>query len=212
VAATDSGRGRLVVMEGVDGSGKSTVARRLAESLGALLTFEPGDSALGRALRAMLLESDAPGFSPRTEALLMSADRAQHVAEVVAPALQAGGWVVSDRYAPSTLAYQGYGRGLDLAELTRLVAFATEGVQPDLIVLLDVPVEQALARRRGVEPDRLEGLDTAFHERVRRGYLTMAAADREHWAVVDGSVPLDEVLHKVESLVTERVGRPASAP
>lgn len=204
----DLQRGRLVVLEGVDGSGKSTVARRLAESLGAILTFEPGDSALGRSLRAMLLESDAPGFSPRTEALLMSADRAQHVAEVIGPALDKGTWVVSDRYGPSTLAYQGYGRGLDLADLTRLVTFATEGLQPDLTVLLDVPVEQALARRRGTEPDRLEGLDTAFHERVRRGYLTMATSDRQRWAVVDGSGPLDEVVDRVESVVTERLGRP----
>ena len=160
------GRGRLIALEGIDGSGKSTHARRLAGAVGALLTAEPGATSLGARLRSLLLDRDLPPVSERAEALLMAADRAQHVAEVVSPALGEGRWVVTDRFSGSTLAYQGYGRGLDLEELRRLVAWAARGVTADLTILLDVPL--AVARRR-VNPDRadrLERLDAGFHERV----------------------------------------------
>ncbi len=202
-----SGRGRLIALEGIDGSGKSTHARLLAEAIGALLTAEPGATPLGETLRKLLLDPGLPPVSERAEALLMAADRAQHVAEVVLPALEAGKWVVTDRFSASTLAYQGYGRGLDLAEMRRLVAWAAAGVVPDLTVVLDVDL--AVARRRlhlgDVEVDRLEGLDVGFHERVRAGYLALAEADPGTWAVLDGGGDVDAVARSVMAVVVERL-------
>ncbi|HLM96719.1 MAG TPA: dTMP kinase [Acidimicrobiales bacterium] len=201
------GRGRLIALEGIDGSGKSTHARLLADAIGALLTAEPGATPLGETLRKLLLDPGLPPVSERAEALLMAADRAQHVAEVVLPALEEGQWVVTDRFSASTLAYQGYGRGLDLAEMRRLVAWAAAGVVPDLTVVLDVDV--AVARRRlhldGVKVDRLEGLDVGFHERVRAGYLALAEADPDTWAVLDGSGEVDAVARSVMAVVVERL-------
>ncbi|HLW44623.1 MAG TPA: dTMP kinase, partial [Acidimicrobiales bacterium] len=139
-------RGRLVALEGVDGSGKSTQAKILAESLGAVLTFEPGATQLGRALRRLLLDPDRPVLDVRSEALLMAADRAQHVAQVIRPALDAGQLVVTDRFSGSTLAYQGCGRGLPVGELRQLVDWASGGVEADLTILVDVPI--SVARRR----------------------------------------------------------------
>src|SRR3984885_7287137 len=135
--------GRLLVLEGIDGCGKSTQARALAGALGARLTHEPGATELGAKLRRLLRAPDAPPVSLRAEALLMAADRAEHVALVVAPALAAGEWVVSDRFSGSTLAYQGYGRGLEVAELRRVVEWAAAGVAADLSIVIDVPVPLA---------------------------------------------------------------------
>ena len=130
----------------------------------------------------------------------MAADRAQHVLEVIAPALDRGDDVVSDRFTPSSLAYQGYGRGLDLDELRRLSAWAAAGLEPDLVVLLDVP--PALARqRRGGRPDRMEAEDEAFHERVAAGYRQLAAADPDRWVVVDGTGDIDDVARAVRDAV-----------
>ena len=152
-------RGRLIALEGIDGCGKSTQARRLADRLGALLTFEPGATQLGVSLRRLLLDTAGSPVSERAEALLMAADRAQHVTEVVVPALDAGTWVVTDRYASSTLAYQGYGRGLDLDRLGRLVQWATGGLAPDVTLLIDVPVALAAgqATRRARSPRASRG-------------------------------------------------------
>ena len=202
-----SGRGRLIALEGVDGCGKSTHARLLAHSLGALLTAEPGATPLGATLRTLVLDPGLPPVSERTEALLMAADRAQHVAEVVLPALEEGRWVVTDRFSASTLAYQGYGRGLDLEELRRLVAWAAAGVAPDLTVVLDVDLAVARGRLHldGAAADRLEGLDLGFHERVRAGYLALAAADSGTWAVLDGSGDIDAVARAVMAVVVERL-------
>jgi dTMP kinase len=194
-------RGRLIALEGIDGCGKSTQARRLADRLGALLTFEPGATELGASLRRLLLDGEEGPVSERAEALLMAADRAEHVAEVVAPALEAGTWVVTDRYAASTLAYQGYGRGLDPAGLERLVQWATGGVLPDVTVLIDVPVAVAAARRRGL-PDRLERQGDAFQQRVADGYRRLAAEAHMPWVVVDGSGTVEEVEAAVWSGVT----------
>ena len=146
--------GRLLALEGIDGSGKSTQARALAVALGARLTHEPGATVLGGTLRQILLAPDAPPVSLRAEALLMAADRAEHVALVVEPALAAGEWVVSDRFSGSTLAYQGYGRGLALAELSAVVAWAAGGLAADLSILIDVPVDVAAARLGSTAPDR----------------------------------------------------------
>jgi dTMP kinase len=189
-------RGRLVALEGIDGCGKSTQARLLAERLGAVSTFEPGATPLGVSLRALVLDRDGAPVAPRAEALLMAADRAQHVADVIAPALQSGQWVVTDRYSASTIAYQGFGRGLDRGELEGLVGWATGGIRPDLTVLFDLPVAVAAARRNGDnggDDDRMEAEGVAFQQRVADGYLALAAEGDEPWLVLDATEPVDVI-------------------
>jgi dTMP kinase len=201
--------GRLLALEGIDGSGKTTQARALAAALGGRLTHEPGATELGVSLRRLLLSPEAPPISLRAEALLMAADRAEHVTTVVAPALAAGEWVVSDRFSGSTLAYQGYGRGLNTTELAQLVDWATAGLAPDLSILVDVPVEVAQSRLAATAPDRLERLGPGFAELVRQGFLALAAADPAHWAVVDGTADPAALTTHILALVHERVGEPA---
>jgi dTMP kinase len=205
----EAGRGRLIALEGIDGSGKTTQARMLASaSPGAPITVtsEPGATALGTKLRSLLLDRDLPPVELRTEALLLAADRAQHMAEVVVPALAAGRWVVTDRFSGSTLAYQGYGRGLDLDELRRLVDWATAGIEADLNVLVDIPVDIARRRRTAGDDDRFESLGADFHQRVRAGYLALAEADPEHWVVIDGVGEIDEVAQRLSAAVVARLG------
>jgi dTMP kinase len=206
--------GRLLALEGIDGSGKSTQSRALAAALGATLTHEPGATALGASLRRLLLAPDSPPVSLRAEALLMAADRAEHLAVVVGPALEAGEWVVSDRFSGSTLAYQGYGRGLDTAELRRMLEWATAGVSADLSILVDVPVEVAQARlgAGGAAPDRLERLGPSFAQLVRDGFLALAADDPDHWVVVDGTTEVAALTARILGLVHERFGDPAGDP
>jgi dTMP kinase len=199
-------RGRLIALEGIDGCGKSTQARALAEALGARLTHEPGATPAGAKLRELLLSTDMPALSDRTEALLMAADRAEHVARVVEPALAAGEWVVTDRFSGSTLAYQGWGRGLDVVELTSLVEWACHGVRADLSVLVDLPVESAARRLGAGRADRLESLGHDFASRVREGFLAQVAADPRHWVVVDGSRPVAALAAQILEIVTERLG------
>ncbi len=186
-------RGRLIALEGIDGCGKSTQARILSERLGAVSTFEPGATPLGSSLRALLLDRGSAPVSDRAEALLMAADRAQHVAEVIEPALDAGRWVVTDRFAASTLAYQGFGRGLDRAALETLVQWATGGLRPDLTVLFDLPVEVAAARRNGGAVDRMEAEGDAFAQRVADGFLALASEGRDPWLVLDATEPVDSI-------------------
>jgi dTMP kinase len=202
-----SGTGLLIALEGIDGCGKTTQARLLADRLGALLTFEPGATALGGTLRGVLLDRERSPVAERTEALLMAADRAQHVAEVVRPALDQGRRVVTDRYSASTLAYQGYGRGLDRTELAALIEWATDGLVPDLTVLVDVPVPVAMARRRGADEDRFEGEGASFQERVADGYHHLAHESAAPWLVVDGGAPVDEVAAAIWSGVSGAVAR-----
>ena len=178
--------GRLIAFEGADASGKSTQARRLAQRLDVEVTFQFGATEIGAAIRRILLDPANHELDDRAEALLIIADKAQHVAEIVGPALAAGRTIVSDRFTASTRAYQGYGRGLDLDFLDATMAFATGGLTPHLTVLLDVDL--AVARERlGDRIDRIEGAGAAFHERVRHGYLAMAEADPDRWLVVDGA-------------------------
>jgi dTMP kinase len=195
---------RFIVFEGGEASGKSTQSTRLARRLGAVHTREPGGTTVGAVLRELLLDASTSSLDDRAEALLLAADRAQHVAEVVRPALAAGRHVVSDRYIGSTLAYQGYGRGLPVAELRRLSVWAADGLWPDLVLLLDVPAEVA-ARRLGHDPDRFEAAGERFHHRVARGYLALASADPGRWVVVDGSGAPDEVESAVWSAVATRL-------
>jgi dTMP kinase len=195
---------RFIVFEGGDASGKSTQSARLARRIGAVHTREPGGTTIGSALRGLLLDARTTGLDDRTEALLMAADRAQHVAEVVRPALEAGRHVVSDRYIGSTLAYQGHGRGLQVATLRRMSDWAVDGLWPDLIVLLDVP-RTVSASRSDATPDRLEAAGEAFHDRVARGYRALASADATRWVTIDGSGAPDDVEAAVWAAVTNRL-------
>lgn len=202
-----SRRGRLVALEGIDGCGKSTQASLLAEHLAAMCTFEPGATALGVLLRQLLLGGDAPAPVARAEALLMVADRAQHLAEVIEPALSQGRWVVTDRFSGSTLAYQGWGRGLEIEGLRQVESWGCGGLRADLTVLVDVPVAVARARLEGCGADRLEGLDPAFHQRVRDGFLALAGGDPARWAVVQGTGSVQEVAFAVREVVHQRLGQ-----
>lgn len=188
---------RLVVFEGGEGSGKSTQAALLATRLGAVLTREPGGTEIGSRIRAVVLDAAVgAALDVRAEALLMAADRAQHVAEVIRPALSAGRDVVCDRFTGSTLAYQGYARGLPVDELSWLSAWATGELEPDVVILLDVPSEVAVSRMK-TEPDRMEAAGDDFHRRVVEGYRALAAADPGRWRVVDGSGSVEEVEARV---------------
>ena len=188
---------RFIVFEGGEGSGKSTQAARLADRIGAVLTREPGGTAIGEALRSLLLDARTTGL----------ADRAQHVAEVIRPVLAAGRHVVSDRYFGSTLAYQGFGRGLPVDDLRRLSAWASAGLWPDVVLLLDVPRELASNRAAGrADParDRVESAGDGFHDRVAAGYRMLAAADPARWVVVDGSAAAEDVEAAVWKAVITR--------
>lgn len=191
-------RGRLISFEGGEGSGKSTQAAILAQRIGARLTREPGGTPLGEELREVVLHRRSDPFDPRAETLIMLAARAQHLAEVVGPEQNRGTTVVTDRFSHSTLAYQGYGRGLDLADLRRMCSWATRGIWPDLVVLLDVPAEVSQARSPA-RPDRLEDAGREFHDRVRHGFREMAAEDPKGWLVVDGEGSIDEVAERVQA-------------
>jgi dTMP kinase len=188
----------FVVLEGIDVSGKSTQARRLADRHGALFTFEPGDTDLGADLRRWVLDASTP-MAPETEALVMLADRAHHVRTVIAPALEAGRSVVSDRFFASTLAYQGFGRGVDLERLRAASELAVGECWPARTVLIDVALDVVVERRAHDHADRFEAEDLRFHERVRAGYHELA---REYgWAVVDGSGDVEAVAALVEDAV-----------
>ena len=195
-------RGRYLVFEGIDGCGKSTQAARLAGLLDGVLTFEIGATKLGGALRKLVLNTE---YSPSAlaEALLIAADRAEHMTEVVIPALNAGRTVVSDRNGASTIAYQGYGRSLDRVLMKTLVEIATQGVTADLTVLLDIDPALAAQRRSGAA-DRMEREAQSFFERVREGYLAQAAESPDAWLVVDATLAIDSVSELIDRSLRER--------
>jgi dTMP kinase len=194
-------RGVFVAFEGIDASGKSTVAKIIAERYGATFTIEPGGTPLGVELRKWLLDAGTP-MKPESEALLMLADRSHHVFELIEPTLASGQHIVADRYYASTLAYQGYGRGLNLAELQAATDLAIGSTLPDLTILIDLSVEAANERRERDTKDRFESADENFHERVRQGYLEMATTASEKWVVIDGDGTVDEVVARVEQELT----------
>jgi len=196
-----SSRCLLITFEGGDGSGKSTQARLLAQRLEAAgfpvtLTREPAGTEVGRLAWEGLARG---GLDPYTELFLFLAARSDHTARVIAPALEAGRIVVCDRFAESTVAYQGYGRGLDPRLLQRLNRLATKGIRPDVIFLLDLPVEEGLARqgKAGNDRDAIGRETVAFHERVRQGYLALAGAEPRRWFVLDARRPVDELAEEV---------------
>jgi dTMP kinase len=210
VSSPPQGRGRFITLEGPEGSGKTTAARHLAEWLRgrgvpARLTHEPGGTPLGDEIRRIVLHMRgmSDDLDPRADALLYAAARAQHVARVIRPALERGEWVVCARYLDSSLAYQGAGYGNDPAEMRRLQDFATDGLRPDLTLLLDLPVEIGLERtRRRSEWNRFEDTEeVAFFERVRSAYLALAAEDPGRFHVVDASGSVEDADLAIRAIV-----------
>jgi len=202
----------FVTFEGPEGAGKSTQIRRLASELEArgysvVATREPGGTAIGEAIRQILLAPEHSAMLPETEALLNTAARAQHVAEVIQPALAAGKVVLCDRFVDSTLVYQGAGRGLPTSELLALQRFATRGLWPDLTLLLDLPVEVGQARRRasGEPLSRFDADALGFHERVRTGFLALARDDPARWRIIDAAQSEEAVAREVLAVVLERL-------
>jgi dTMP kinase len=203
----------FVTFEGIEGSGKSTHLGHLAAQLRAgghtvVETREPGGTRAGAAVRDLLLGAGGVPLAPSTEVFLYCADRAQHVAEVIKPALAAGHVVVCDRFSDSTIAYQGYGRGLDLGALRATDACARDGLAPDLTFLLDCPVEVGLrrARQRSAAGDRFERETVEFHERVRAGFLALAKGEPARFRVLDATAPIDDIRRRLVSEIDARLG------
>ncbi len=205
-------KGLFITFEGIDQCGKSTQAERLVQSLTdsgyeVVFTHEPGGTAISEQIRAIVLDRDTEGMTQWTELLLMMASRAQHTEEVILPALHSGKVVICDRYADCTAAYQGAGRGLDPDTIVALNRIATLGLAPDLTILLDIPVKEAM-RRRGcasISEDRIERENSDFHDRVRTGYLTLARLDPDRFLVIDGMQPIARVEARIEQCVVEKL-------
>jgi dTMP kinase len=208
-------RGTLVTVEGVEGSGKSTQCRRLAARLEArgldvVLTSEPDGTALGAGVRR-LFETDGPAPTPLTQVFLFMAARAQHVAQVIRPALARGACVISDRYVDATMAYQGFGQGVDLETIRDLNALATGGLLPDLTLVLDIEPAVGMSRIGGRPLDAFEKMDLAFHRRVRDGYLEIARAEKRRVAVLRADQGEDALALAVSVAVNELLGRRESS-
>lgn len=203
--------GMFITFEGSEGSGKTSQIPPLAESLrqqgyAVVTTREPGGTPIVEQIRSVILDLKNTEMHPRTEILLFQAARAQHVEQVIRPHLQRGGIVLCDRYADSTLAYQGYGRQTDLVELRKIIDYATGGLVPDLTLLFDMDVVEGLRRRSKVgDVNRLDSLDLAFYERVRQGYLTLAAAEPRRWAIIDASQSIPDVQRQVWQAISARL-------
>jgi len=202
----------FITFEGGEGSGKSTQARLLLKKLEgqnvpSVLTHEPGGTPLGDKLRKVLKTKGEAQISPRAELLLFAASRAQLMDELIRPALAEGKWVICDRFTHSTIVYQGYGRGLDLSTVESINSMATQGIEPDLTILLDIAPEQGLRRRQSLG-DRFELEDLSFHRKVRDGYLQMASAEPDRWLVLDAALPRAGIAR----IIWDRVSRllPAS--
>ena len=208
-------RGRFITFEGGEGAGKSTQARRLAAALRAtgltvVETREPGGSPGAEEIRRLLTTGEAGRWSPMAETLLNYAARADHLRRTIRPALAAGSIVVSDRFADSTMAYQGYGHGLDRGFIAALAAAVLGGLKPELTLVFDLPVEQGLARAaaRAGREDRYEKMDRAFHEALRQGYLAIAAAEPARCVVIDAAGDEAATWARVQGAVRERLGLP----
>ena len=209
-------RGVFISLEGPDGSGKTSQARLLVEWLrdrghDVVLTREPGGTEIGDQIREILHDPGNVAMDARTEFLLYSASRAQHVSQQIMPMLARGRLVVSDRYADSSLAYQGYGRGLDLEVLRIITAFATRNLKPDITLYLDIAPGEGLQRRvlSGEEWNRMDAEELAFHRRVREGYLTLAEAEPDRWRIVEADRPVHEIQADVRAVVSDYLGRGA---
>jgi dTMP kinase len=201
----------FITLEGPDGSGKTGQAEALSDflrehGLDVLLTREPGGTPIGDKIRKVLADLENAAMLPQTEFLLFSASRAQLVEEVIRPNLQAGRWVISDRFFDSSLAYQGFGHKLDLDKLLTITRFATGGLEPDLTLLLDLPAEEGLERRqKGGSWNRLDAYDVDFHRRARAGYLKLAKSEPARWAVIDASESFERVQQAIQEIVSARL-------
>jgi dTMP kinase len=200
----------FITFEGGEGSGKSLQTRALYRKLNrldipAILIHEPGSTVLGEKLTRLLKWARSTSISPTTELMLFNASRAQLLDEVVRPALKTGKIVICDRFTDSTIAYQGYGRGIDIETIKKVNSLATGTLKPDLTMLLDISPEAGFARKTGQEPDRFEKEDRAFHRRVRKGYLKLAADEPRRWLVIDAALPKEKIKQmiwqKVSSLI-----------
>jgi len=205
----------FITFEGGEGSGKSVQARTLYRRLSKLatpvvLTYEPGGTPLGKKLSCWLKWTKDTDITPLTELLLFNAARTQSVTEVIMPNLESGRIVISDRYADSTTTYQGYGRGLDLAIVKNINNIAIQGMNPDLTVLLDIPVEAGLARKKAKRQDRFEQEELVFHHRVREGYLKLAASDPERWLIIDATQSKDKIAETIWQRVSQLLSKERS--
>ena len=200
------GRPVYIAFEGAEACGKSTQARRLADDLGAVLTRETGGTEIGQRLRDILHDTSMTDLNDHAEALIVAADRAQHIAQVVRPALAAGRHVVSDRSVFSTLAYQGYGRGLPIDEVRAINEWAIGDTWPDLVILLQVPPDVLAERMSRRTLDRFEAAGDDFHARVDAGFAEMAAADPDRWAVVEATGGKGRITREIREIVRERLG------
>jgi len=196
---------RYIALEGLEGCGKSTHATRLGVHLNAVVTREPGGTPIGTKLRAILADPDNTDLHARTDALLMAADGAQHMEQVVRPALNAGQHVVSDRSIYSTLAYQGYGRGLDVDELRRISTWALDGTLPDIVIFMSVPTDILNERLAKRNLDRFEREGADFFARIHDGFRALMAADPQRWIVIDGTMPKDDVEEAIRVEVLSRI-------
>lgn len=195
-----------IVLEGLEGCGKSTHTKRLGEHLNAVITREPGGTRIGSLLRAILADTENTDLDRRTEALLMAADRAQHMAEVIQPALQRGQHVVSDRSIYSTLAYQGYGRQLGTSDLLTISTWALNNRLPDMVIYIDVPTDVLNERLAKRDLDRFEREGPEFFARIAQGFTELRAADPDRWIVIDGTMPKDDVEAAIRTAVLDRLG------
>ena len=198
-------RGKYIAFEGLEGCGKSTHVKRLAESLDAVATREPGGTRVGAMLRAILADPENTDIDARTELLLMTADRAQLMSEVIEPTLASGRHVVSDRSVYSTLAYQGYGRGLGVDTIRDINEWALNQTLPDIVVWIRIPREEAERRLAKRDLDRFEREGADFFARIADGFAEMAAADPNRWILIDGTLPKDDVQAAIHAAVSPRL-------
>lgn len=203
-------KGSFITLEGPEGAGKTTQAKNLSKQLDAMgiphvITRDPGGTPLGRQIRRILLNPENP-VHPMTELLLYQADRAQHISELIMPALEAGKLVICDRYVDSTIAYQGYGRGIDFKIIDELSQISTGGLKPEMTILFDLESSDGLARLHPGGHDRLEREAIEFHLKVRQGYLTLAEAEPERWRILDASKPMHAVQADFRKLLLDKLG------
>jgi dTMP kinase len=199
----------FIVFEGGEGCGKSWQAKTLFTKLSqlglpAILVHEPGGTSLGKKLRRLL---KGEVMEPQAELLLFAAARSQLISEVILPTLKQGTIVIADRYTPSTLAYQGYGRGIDKGIIETINDLVTQGIKPDLVILLDIPADEGLSRKRSSHKDRFESEELPFHQRVRQGYLEMAKSQPQNWLIIDGKLPKEQIAQIIWSRVNSLLSK-----
>ena len=205
-------KGRFISLEGIEGTGKSTQAKLLSDYLkekgfDVVLTEEPGGTQIGLKIRELLLSVEHKGMTAVTELLLYNASRSQHIREIILPAISRGAIVITDRFTDSTIAYQGFGRGIDQGLIDSIDLIATERLRPDITILLDLDAEVGLKRNKGInKTDRLELEDLEFHQRVRNGYHNLAEKEPERIKLIDASAGIQEIHNRISSIISNFIG------